>query len=43
MTSADDPDADRLVYAIAFQAWADGKIEGTAEEVFDAVQETLEI
>jgi len=41
VTSADDPDAERVFYASAFQAWADGKIEGTAEEIFQAVQEAL--
>ncbi len=41
--SNSNPDADKLVYAWAFKAWAEGKIEGTAEEVFDAVQEALEI
>ena len=42
ITSADDPDADRLVYAGAFQAWAHGKIEGSAEDIFESVQEVLE-
>ncbi|NVN84685.1 MAG: hypothetical protein HXX15_01240 [Rhodopseudomonas sp.] len=40
--STDDPDASRKVFAAAFQAWADGKIGGTAEEIFAAVQEVLE-
>ncbi|MBU6464203.1 MAG: hypothetical protein KGL35_07810 [Bradyrhizobium sp.] len=42
ITSADDPDAERLVYAGAFQAWADGKIEGSAEDIFESVEEVLE-
>ena len=42
ITSADDPDADRLVYAGAFEAWAHGKIEGSAEDIFETVQEVLE-
>ncbi|HVX78295.1 MAG TPA: hypothetical protein VHB49_19355 [Bradyrhizobium sp.] len=40
---ADNTDAEKLVYARAFQAWADGKIEGNAEDVFETVQEVLEI
>ena len=42
MTSTDDPKAERTVYAKAFQAWADGRIEGTAEDIFETVQEVLE-
>lgn len=41
--STDDPDAGRKVFAAAFQAWADGKIGGTADEIFAAVQEVLEV
>jgi hypothetical protein len=37
-----DGNAERAVYARAFQAWADGKIEGTAEDIFETVQEVLE-
>jgi len=40
--TTDDPGASRRVFAAAFQAWSDGKIGGTAEEVFAAVQEVLE-
>jgi hypothetical protein len=40
---ADDANAEKLVYARAFQAWADGKIEGNAEDVFETVQEVLEL
>lgn len=42
VTYRNDPDADKLLYARAFQAWADGKIEGSAEDVFETVQEVLE-
>lgn len=38
-----DPAAERLFYVKAFQAWVDGKFKGTAEEIFDAVQEALDI
>ena len=38
-----DPRADRLLYARAFQAWADGKISGEAEDIFETVQEALEL
>jgi hypothetical protein len=41
-SSNDDPDAEMQLYARAFQAWADGKIRGTAEEIFDAVNAVLE-
>lgn len=41
--SADDPDAERLLYASVFQAWADNKIEGTAEQVFETIQEALDL
>ena len=43
VTYRNDPEADKLLYARAFQAWADGKIEGSAEDVFETVQEVLEI
>jgi hypothetical protein len=39
---ADDPIAEKVVYANAFQAWADSQIEGTAEDIFETVQEVLE-
>jgi len=41
-TSNDDMEADMQVYAKAFQAWADGKISATAEDIFDAVNAVLE-
>jgi hypothetical protein len=40
--STDDPQAGRKVFAAVFQAWADGKIGGTADEIFEAVLEVLE-
>jgi hypothetical protein len=40
--SAEDAEADKQVYATVFQAWAEGKITGTADEVFDAIQAVLE-
>ncbi|MDA9463386.1 hypothetical protein [Bradyrhizobium sp. CCBAU 53415] len=38
-----DQDAEKVVYARAFQAWAEGKIGGNAEDIFETVQEVLEI
>jgi hypothetical protein len=32
----------KQVYARVFQAWADGRIEGTAEDVFETVQQVPE-
>ena len=43
VTLTGDQSADRRLYARAFQAWADGKIEGEAEDVFETVQEALGI
>jgi hypothetical protein len=40
--ATDDPDVEKIVYAKAFQAWADGRIEGTAEDIFETVQEVLQ-
>jgi hypothetical protein len=37
-----DPHAEKVVYARAFQAWADGRIEGTAEDIFETIQEVME-
>ncbi|MGJ4913576.1 hypothetical protein ACQR10_00570 [Bradyrhizobium sp. HKCCYLRH2060] len=42
MVSMIDPGAEKLVYAKAYQAWADCKIEGTADDIFEAVQEVLD-
>ncbi|MGY3485118.1 hypothetical protein ACVW1C_003001 [Bradyrhizobium sp. USDA 4011] len=42
MVSTIDPGAEKLVYARAYQAWADCKIEGTADDIFEAVQEVLD-
>jgi hypothetical protein len=36
-----DEEADRETYARVFRAWADGKISGTAEEIFQAVTDAL--
>lgn len=41
VTWVDNPAAEKLFYAKAFQAWADNKIQGTAEQVFEAVEEAL--
>ena len=38
----DDPNSEKVVYAKAFHAWADGRIDGTAEDIFETVQEVLE-
>ncbi|MDA9434023.1 hypothetical protein [Bradyrhizobium sp. CCBAU 51627] len=37
-----DQDAEKVVYAKAFQAWAEGKIGGNAEDIFETVQEVLD-
>jgi len=42
LISNEDPDAEKQVYAKAFQAWADGKISGSADDIFDAIEEALE-
>jgi hypothetical protein len=41
-TSTANPNAEKLVYAKAFQAWVDGAIEGTADDVFETVEEVLD-
>lgn len=41
--SVDDPHVERLFYTSVFQAWADNKIDGTAEQIFDTIQEALAI
>ena len=43
LSPVDDTNAERLLYARAFQAWVERKIEGTAEDVFDTIQEVLEL
>jgi hypothetical protein len=35
--------AEMQLFAKAFQAWADGKISGTAEDIFEAVNAVLEL
>jgi hypothetical protein len=39
---ADDDQAKKNFYARAFQEWAEGNVEGTAQEIFDAVTILLE-
>ena len=34
--------AHKRAYVMVFQAWADGTIKGTAEQVFDAIKSILE-
>jgi hypothetical protein len=41
--STSDPNAEKMVYAKAYQAWADCKIDGTAEDIFETVQEVLDV
>jgi hypothetical protein len=41
ISSNPNDEADKEVYARAFRAWADGKLEGTAQEVFDAIEASL--
>ena len=43
MISTTDPNAEKLVYARAYQAWADCKIDGSADDIFEAVQEVLDV
>jgi len=43
MVSTTNPNAERLVFAKAYQAWADCKIEGTAEDIFETVQDVLDV
>jgi hypothetical protein len=42
VTIADDDQAKKNFYARAFQEWAEGNVEGTAQEIFDAVTILLE-
>ena len=37
-----DEEAYRHAYVAVFQAWAKGKIKGTAEQIFDATKSVLE-
>jgi hypothetical protein len=37
-----DEEADKQTFATVFQAWAEGRIGGTADEVFEAIKEILE-
>jgi hypothetical protein len=38
-----DPEADKQVYARAFQDWAAGKIDGSAQVIFATIREILEL
>jgi hypothetical protein len=40
-SSSECSDTDKQVYAKVFRDWADGKINGTAEEIFECVTEVL--
>jgi hypothetical protein len=42
VTVADDDQAKKDFYARAFQEWAEGNVEGTAQEIFDAVTMLLD-
>jgi hypothetical protein len=42
-SSAEDDDANKQALASVFQAWADGKISGTPDEVFEAAKTVLEL
>ena len=42
VTVADDDQAKREFYARAFQEWAEGNVEGTAQEIFDGVTMLIE-
>ena len=42
VTVADDDQARRNFYARAFQEWAEGNVEGTAQEIFDGVSMLVE-
>ena len=42
VTIANDDQAKKDFYARAFQEWAEGNIDGTAQEIFDAVTAILE-
>ena len=33
-----DEEADKQTFATVFQAWAEGRISGTADEVFEAIK-----
>lgn len=41
--STSNPSAEKLVYAKAYQAWVDCKIDGTAEDIFETVQEVIDV
>jgi hypothetical protein len=39
----EDPEADRELYALAFQSWAAGKLPGPPQLIFATVTEVLEL
>lgn len=43
LISVADPHVERLFYISVFQAWAEDKIDGTAEQIFDTIQEALAV
>ena len=43
VSSAADDDANKQAFAKIFQAWADGKIDGSPEEIFETAKEVLEL
>lgn len=42
ITCANSSDTEKLLYARVFQAWADGKIEGEAEDILETIEEVLD-
>ncbi len=43
LSYAGDPEADKQVYALAFQNWAAGRIDGSPQVIFATVREILEL
>jgi hypothetical protein len=39
----DDPEADKRLYARAFEDWAAGKIDGSAQVIIATIREILEL
>ena len=39
---SDDEAVEKTLFAVAFAAWRDGKLSGTAEEIYEAVKDYLE-
>jgi hypothetical protein len=42
VSSAEDEQANKEIYARAFKEWAAGNIDGDAQEIFDAVTAAIE-